>query len=178
MIVRCGLKILSWGQLFGIMRLDKWCRTVIPSDEIFNMPWTTIFLHTLPSTIAFRLEYVLFDQFYTEITVFFDQEMFGSVLFKTLRLKMFEGKLMSTWHQKSSSWRHAHASSYTPPCKTTFPCPGQVHGNSGWVCKNGNSNEHPQHMCLWKTVENLSFNYHQRPIVSVSLHTIQHVYWH
>ena len=29
------------------------------------------FLHTLPSTIAFRLEYVLFYQFYTKITTFF-----------------------------------------------------------------------------------------------------------
>ena len=31
----------------------------------------------LPSTIAFRHAYVLFDQFYAEITTFFNQEMFG-----------------------------------------------------------------------------------------------------
>ena len=24
----------------------------------------------------------------------------------------------------------------TPPCKTTFPSPGRVHGNPGRVCKN------------------------------------------
>ena len=36
------------------------------------------FLHTVPSTIAFRLEYVLFYQFYAKITTFFDQEKFGT----------------------------------------------------------------------------------------------------
>ena len=36
------------------------------------------FLHTLPSTIAFRLEYVLFYQFYAKITTFVDQEKFGT----------------------------------------------------------------------------------------------------
>ena len=35
------------------------------------------FLHTLPLTIAFKLEYVLFYQFYAKITTFFDQEKFG-----------------------------------------------------------------------------------------------------
>ena len=40
------------------------------------------FLYTLPSTVAFRLEYVLFFQFYAEITTFFqsrdvDVETFG-----------------------------------------------------------------------------------------------------
>ena len=33
----------------------------------------------IPSTIAFRLECVLFDQLYAEIAIFFDEEMFGSV---------------------------------------------------------------------------------------------------
>ena len=37
------------------------------------------FLHTLPSTVAFRLEYVFFFfQFYAKITTFFDQEKFGT----------------------------------------------------------------------------------------------------
>ena len=30
---------------------------------------------------------------------------------------------------KSSYWRHAQESSYTPSCKTTFPSPDRVHGN-------------------------------------------------
>ena len=43
---------------------------------------------TLPSTIAFRLEYVLVYQFYAEITIFFKQEMFDLVpICKMLTLK-------------------------------------------------------------------------------------------
>ena len=46
------------------------------------------FLHALPSTIAFSLEYVLFYQFYAKITTctFFDQEKFGTtpLLYVTL----------------------------------------------------------------------------------------------
>ena len=37
----------------------------------------SFFLHTLPLTIAFRHEYVLFYQFYAIINTFFDQEKFG-----------------------------------------------------------------------------------------------------
>ena len=37
-----------------------------------------LFLHTLPSTIAFRLEYVLFYQLYAKITKFFDQGKSGT----------------------------------------------------------------------------------------------------
>ena len=53
-----------------------------PSDGIFNLHRRTImdsfFLHTLPSTVALRLEYVLFYQFYAIITTYFDQEKFGT----------------------------------------------------------------------------------------------------
>ena len=35
-----------------------------------------------------------------------------------------------------TTWRHARESSYTLFCKTTFPSPGRVLGNSGRVCKN------------------------------------------
>ena len=43
-----------------------------------NSHYGFFFLHTLPSTIAVRLECVLFYLFYAEITTFFNQEMFGS----------------------------------------------------------------------------------------------------
>ena len=33
-----------------------------------------------------------------------------------------------------------------PPCKTTFPSPGRVHGNPGRVCKN---NKSEMHILLW-----------------------------
>ena len=53
-----------------------------PSDGIFNLHRRTsmdsFILHTLHSTVAFRLEYVLFYQFYGKITTFFDQKKFGT----------------------------------------------------------------------------------------------------
>ena len=36
------------------------------------------FFHTLPSTFAFRLEYMLFYHIYVKITTFFDQVNFGT----------------------------------------------------------------------------------------------------
>ena len=73
-------------------------------------------LHTLLSTIAFRLEYVLFYQFYSKITTFFDQEKFGTPPLLYFDVKTFRGN----WREddiktsKSSYWRHARESSYTP----------------------------------------------------------------
>ena len=36
MVVRCRLKIHSWGKLFSKMRLSEWWQTVIQSDRIFS----------------------------------------------------------------------------------------------------------------------------------------------
>ena len=63
-----------------------------PSDGIFNLHRRYImdsffFLHTLSSIMAFRLEYVLFYQFYAKITTFFNQEKFGRLLSYTLTSK-------------------------------------------------------------------------------------------
>ena len=49
------------------------------------------FLHTLPSTIVFRLEYVLFYQVYAKITRFFDQEKFGTVPLLYVVVETFGG---------------------------------------------------------------------------------------
>ena len=49
------------------------------------------FLHTLPSTIAFRLECVLFYQFYAKITTFFDQEKFGTAHLLYVDIETFGG---------------------------------------------------------------------------------------
>ena len=65
-----------------VVRHREACR-VMPNNypEWRNFQFTPnnyygfIFLHTLPSTFAFRLEYVLFNQFYAEITIFFNQEI-------------------------------------------------------------------------------------------------------
>ena len=66
-----------------------------PSDGIFNLHRKTIkdcfFLHTLTSTIAFRLEYVLFYQFYTKITTFINQEKFGTDPLLYVDIETFDG---------------------------------------------------------------------------------------
>ena len=49
------------------------------------------FLHTLPSTIVVRLKYVLFYQFYAKITIFFDQEKFGTAPLLYVDVEMFGG---------------------------------------------------------------------------------------
>ena len=45
------------------------------------------FLHTLPSTIAFRLDYLLFYLFYAKITTFFLKNFLVRLLSNTLALK-------------------------------------------------------------------------------------------
>ena len=82
----------------------------------------------LPSTVAFRLEYVLFYQVYAKITTFFDHEMFGTALLLYIDVEMFGGN----WRQdvkndvetsKTSYWRHARESSYTPHVRRHFLAP-------------------------------------------------------
>ena len=51
-------------------------------------------MHTLPSTIAFRLEYVLFYQFCAKIA-FFDQEKFGTAPLLSVDVETFGSK----WRQ-------------------------------------------------------------------------------
>ena len=53
-------------------------------------------LHIVPSTIAFRLEYVLFYQTDADLTTIFDQEMFGSVPIQDVDVETFGGKSTST----------------------------------------------------------------------------------
>ena len=48
-------------------------------------------LQTLPSTIAFRREYVWFYQFYAKITTFFDQEKFGTAPLLYIDVETFGG---------------------------------------------------------------------------------------
>ena len=72
------------------VRLHEACRVMPKSLDAEQLPeWRNFqfapknhygffFLHTLPSTIAFKLEYVLFYQFCAKITTFFDQEKFGT----------------------------------------------------------------------------------------------------
>ena len=48
-------------------------------------------MHSLPSTIAFRLEYVLFYPFYSKITTFFDQEKLGTAPLLYVDVETFGG---------------------------------------------------------------------------------------
>ena len=58
------------------MRIENFVMrvTVIPSDKIFNSHHTAImdlfFLYILPLTIAFKLEYALFNEFYAKLSQF------------------------------------------------------------------------------------------------------------
>ena len=61
-----------------------------------NNHYRFFFLHTLFSTIAFRLEYVLFYKFYAKITTFFDQEMFGLAQLLYVDVKRFGGNDFKT----------------------------------------------------------------------------------
>ena len=67
-------------------------------------------------------------QIYAEITIFFDQEM-SDAYPRCWRLKVW-WKIDVNMTSKLASPRHART-----PCKTKFPSPGRVHGNSGRVCK-------------------------------------------
>ena len=66
------------------------------------------FLRTLLSTVAFRLDYVLFYQFYAKTTTFFFLSRNVPFCSSVIRLTS---------------------------CYTKFPSPGRVYGNSGQVCK-------------------------------------------
>ena len=105
------------------------------------------FLHTLPSTIAFRLEYVLFYQFYAKITTFFDQDKFGTAPFLYVHVETFGGNSRENDVKKSKNdVKTSNVVILTsctrvvlhPSCKTTFPSPGRVHGNAGRICKKYN----------------------------------------
>ena len=87
-----------------------------------NNHYWFFFLHTLPLTFAFMLEFMLFYQFYAEITIFFlsSDVRFGSYLRRWYRNVCRKTDVNMTsksqrWCQNaiSSSWRHAQESSYT-----------------------------------------------------------------
>ena len=108
------------------------CRTVTRGTEFQFEPknhYGFFFLHTLSSIIAFKLEYVLFYQFYTEITTFFDQEKFATAPLLYADIETFGGNWRendvntSKMRSKSSYWRHAQESSYSPHVRQHFLAP-------------------------------------------------------
>ena len=75
--------------------------------------------------MAFRLEYVLFYQFYAKITTFFDPEKFGTAPLLYVDVETFGGN----WREndiktsKSSYRRHTRESSYIPRVRRHFLAP-------------------------------------------------------
>ena len=98
------------------------------------------FLHTLPSTIAFRLEYVLLYQFYAKITTFFDQEKFGTALHLYVDVEPFGGNWRESGVKSSKITlkpqnRHTdvlHEWSYTPHVRQHFLAPVGFTENDFW----------------------------------------------
>ena len=87
----------NWNSVTRVsVRHHKACR-VMPNNypEWWNFQFAPnihygfFFLHTLPSTTTFRLEYLFFYQIYTEITAFFDQEMCGEAHKNTEKFTIF-----------------------------------------------------------------------------------------
>ena len=87
-----------------------------------EQPWWILFLHTLPSTIAFKL---LLPLFYRLLPTF------GTS-------KCLAKNDARNWRNivKKTSWHHAWELCYTPWCKMTCPCTSQSRGNFCPVCKN------------------------------------------
>ena len=119
----------------SVLRVTVWHHKALPSDaeqlpEVRNFQFAPknhygfFFLHTLPSTIAFGLEYVLFYQFYAKITTFFDQEKFGTApllyVWQKLKWKWCKDVKNYVKTSKSSYWCHAQESSYTPLVRQHF----------------------------------------------------------
>ena len=73
MVVKCGLKISSQCQLFGIKRLTL-SRVTEFSIHTKQPLWILFFLHILPWTNASKLKYVLFYQFLCQDIHIFGQE--------------------------------------------------------------------------------------------------------
>ena len=140
------------------VRHHEACRVMpnsYPSDGIFNLHRRTImdffFLHTLPKTVAFRLEYVLFYQFYAKITTFFLQEKLGKAPLLIVDVETFGGnwgendvKTSKMTSKRQNDIKIVILTSCTrivlpppPPCKTTFPSPSRVCNNEK-VCTHQN----------------------------------------
>ena len=102
------------------MRLAEWCRTIIPSDGIFSLHWTTI-IHSFSSILFLWQLYLSLDMRYFFSILrwnkyIFDQEMFVSppisdVLTSCMRL------------------------SYTRWYKTEISITGENREKPCWVCK-------------------------------------------
>ena len=111
-------------------------------QSVPNNHYGFFFLHTLRSTIAFRLEYVLVLSILCRNNFIFQSRnvWFGSYL----RCKRWNDlKKMVNMKSKHAKWRQNDTIDVLASCQESsytlswwhFPNPGWVHGNSGRVCK-------------------------------------------
>ena len=124
MVVSCWLKIPSRGN-YSASRGSPSGAEQLPECRNFQFAPEThywfFFLHTLPSTIAFRLEYVLVYQFYAKITIFRSRKFrYGSFLIRWRRNVWRKLTWNDVKTSKSSYWRNARQSSYTPNVRRHF----------------------------------------------------------
>ena len=108
-----------------------------------NNHYGFFFLHTPPSSTAFKLKCVLLCQFYAKISTFLVKKIsVWGFYFRRWRYDVWQKWCQKpTWWRQNwhldvlMFWRHAWESSYTPRCRTSFSSTGWVHGNSCLVCK-------------------------------------------
>ena len=149
------------------VRHHEWCKTVIPSDVVFNLHRTTIKDSFSCILFLWQQHLSLNVCYFVSFTLRYLHFWSRHVLFRSY---------IRCWHQNvwrkmtSRCWCHAWELSYTPSCKTTFPSPGQVHGNSGQVCKNFQSAPHNH----WKIL--IFMQYHSPVLRKLFDHSV--IYHH
>ena len=85
-----------------------------------NIHYRFFTLHTLLSTVAFRLEYIfIFTNFRLKELHFFEQDMFGSAPLLHVDVEMFGGN----WHESDVKVKNDIKIVISPSCKGTFPSP-------------------------------------------------------
>ena len=107
-----------------------------------NSHYGFFFLHTRPSSTAFKLCY--FVNFTLKYLHFWSRQVRFSFYLRRWRHDVWQKMTSKTyimtsklasWHQKNVLMSCTRIILHRG-CKTTFPSSGQVQGNSGWVCKN------------------------------------------
>ena len=78
-----------------------------------EQPLLILFLHNLPSAVAFMFEFVLLYQIYAKITTFFDQEMLGSISIDLRRLRR------NVWRKMTTSERQNRQPDLMHECRLT-----------------------------------------------------------
>ena len=113
----------------SVTRVTVWHHEACSKSEWQNFQFAPknhygfFFLHTFPSTTAFKLEYALFYQFFSKLTVFFIKKCSVQLLSKTLTSKHLMENDVKNWSHDVKNWcldikkrpDIMHQSRLTPP---------------------------------------------------------------